>query len=182
MLSMVVAFLLFMHLRTYRPYKIIPQITGNGYNNKRLLAMASSYIWKNIRVKTASCLANSAGIFYNGQEKEGRLLFNIGFAELLLVLVIAYVIVGPKDLPRVARWLGRMVRRARQLIREIKSEVGWDEMMAETEDVRRDIDATLKETDITTDLKDAGKTLRKTVKEAENDAMKKTDRQTEGKP
>ena len=49
------------------------------------------------------------------------MLFNIGFAELLLVLVIAYVIVGPKDLPRVARWLGRMVRRARQLIREIKS-------------------------------------------------------------
>ena len=57
------------------------------------------------------------------------MLFNIGFAELLLVLVIAYVIVGPKDLPRVARWLGRMVRRARQLIREIKSEVGWDGKM-----------------------------------------------------
>ena len=102
-------------------------------------------------------------------------MFNIGFAELLLVLVIAYVIVGPKDLPRVARWLGRMVRRARQLIREIKSEVGWDEMMAETEDVRRDIDTTFKETDITTDLKDAEKTLRKTVKEAENDAMQKTE-------
>ena len=108
-------------------------------------------------------------------------MFNIGFAELLLVLVIAYVIVGPKDLPRVARWLGRMVRRARQLIREIKSEVGWDEMMAETEEVRRDIDATLKETDITADLKDAGKTLRKTMKEAETEAMKKTDQQTEGK-
>ena len=108
-------------------------------------------------------------------------MFNIGFAELLLVLVIAYVIVGPKDLPRVARWLGRMVRRAHQLIREIKSEVGWDEMMAETEDVRRDIDATLKETDITADLKDAGKTLRKTMKEAETEAMKKTDQQTEGK-
>lgn len=108
-------------------------------------------------------------------------MFNIGFAELLLVLVIAYVIVGPKDLPRVARWLGRMVRRARQLIREIKSEVGWDEMMAETEDVRRDIDATLKETDITADLKDAGKTLRRTMKEAETEAMKKTDQQTEDK-
>ena len=41
-------------------------------------------------------------------------MFNIGFAELLLVLIIAYVIVGPKDLPKVARWLGRMVKRARQ--------------------------------------------------------------------
>jgi len=26
-------------------------------------------------------------------------MFNIGFSELILVLVIAYVIVGPKDLP-----------------------------------------------------------------------------------
>ena len=62
-------------------------------------------------------------------------MFNIGFAELLLVLIIAYVIVGPKDLPKVARWLGRMVRTARQLIRELKAEVGWDEMMAETSDI-----------------------------------------------
>ena len=54
-------------------------------------------------------------------------------------------------------------------------------MMAETEDVRRDIDATLKETDITADLKDAEKTLRTTVKEAENATMKKTGQQTEGK-
>ena len=77
-------------------------------------------------------------------------MFNIGFAELLLVLIIAYLIVGPKDLPKVARWLGRMVRYARQLIRELKAEVGWDEMMSETQDVRRDIEGALKEADIRT--------------------------------
>ena len=92
-------------------------------------------------------------------------MFNIGFAELLLVLVIAYVIVGPRDLPKVARWLGRMVRKARQLIREIKNEVGWDEMMSETEDVRKDIDSA---------LKDAGKTLRASMKDAEKETMKKS--------
>ena len=50
-------------------------------------------------------------------------MFNIGFAELLLVLIIAYVIVGPKDLPKVARWLGRMVRYARQLIKDLKPDI-----------------------------------------------------------
>ena len=105
--------------------------------------------------------------------KEGLRLFNIGFAELLLVLVVAYVIVGPKDLPKVARWLGRMVRRARQLVKEVKDEVGWDEMMNETEDVRKDINATLKEADITADFKDAQKELRKSLREAEKDTMKK---------
>ncbi len=101
-------------------------------------------------------------------------MFNIGFAELLLVLVIAYVIVGPRDLPKVARWLGRMVRKARQLIREIKNEVGWDEMMSETEDVRKDIDSALKDADVSGELKDAGKTLRASMKDAEKETMKKS--------
>ena len=100
-------------------------------------------------------------------------MFNIGFAELLLVLVVAYVIVGPKDLPKVARWLGRMVRRARQLIRELKEEIGWNEMMAETEDVRKDIDDALKDADVSAELKDARKELNKSLREAEKETMKK---------
>jgi sec-independent protein translocase protein TatB len=100
-------------------------------------------------------------------------LFNIGFAELLLVLVIAYVIVGPKDLPRVARWLARLVKSARRMIRELKSETGWDEMMAETSDVRRDVDDALKSADIREDLKQARQELQRHVREAEKDTMKK---------
>ncbi len=100
-------------------------------------------------------------------------MFNIGFAELLLVLVIAYVIVGPRDLPKVARWLGRLVRRARQMIRELKEEVGWNEMMAETADVRRDIDDALKEADVSAELKDAQQELRRSVASAEKEAMDK---------
>ena len=99
-------------------------------------------------------------------------MFNIGFAELLLVLIIAYVIVGPKDLPKVARWLGRMVRNARQLIKDLKAEVGWDEVMNETQDVRRDIEGALKDADIRKDLTDARKTLQQSIHEAEKEAMK----------
>ena len=100
-------------------------------------------------------------------------MFNIGFAELLLVLVIAYVIVGPKDLPKVARWLGRLVRQAKQLIRELKEEVGWNEMMAETEDVRREIDSAMKDADVSKEMKDARKTLQNNLRKAEKDTMKK---------
>ncbi len=100
-------------------------------------------------------------------------MFNIGFAELLLVLVIAYVFVGPKDLPKVARWLGRMVKKLRQLIREVKDEVGWDEMMNETEDIRKDIDQTMKDADVTGDLQDAAKELNKNLGEAKRDTFKK---------
>ena len=100
-------------------------------------------------------------------------MFNIGFAELLLVLVIAYVFVGPKDLPKVARWLGRMVKKLRQLLKEVKDEVGWDEMMNETEDIRKDIDQTVKDADVTKDLRDAAKELNKNLGEAKQDTFKK---------
>ncbi|MBQ9196615.1 MAG: twin-arginine translocase subunit TatB [Clostridia bacterium] len=100
-------------------------------------------------------------------------MFNIGFAELLLILVIAYVIVGPKDLPKVARWLARLVKSARRMIRELKAEVGWDDMMRETEDVRTDIDQTLKEADVTADLRDARKELNKSIGEAKKETFKK---------
>ncbi|MBQ6174003.1 MAG: twin-arginine translocase subunit TatB [Clostridia bacterium] len=98
---------------------------------------------------------------------------NIGFAELLLILIVAYVIVGPKDLPKVARWLARLVKKARQLLREVREEVGWDEMMSETEDVRKDIDTTLKDADVTKDLREAQQSLRKNLRQAEKDTMKK---------
>ena len=108
-------------------------------------------------------------------------MFNIGFAELLLVLIIAYVIVGPKDLPKVARWLGRMVRTARQLIHELKAEVGWDEMMAETSDIRQEINSTMKEADLSSDLKEARQLLQKNIKEAEKETMQKPENGGNGK-
>ncbi len=97
-------------------------------------------------------------------------MFNIGFAELILVLLVAFLVVGPKDLPKVARWLGRAVKKARQLIREIREETGWDEMMSETEDVRRDIEQTVKEGDITSDLRSASKELKKSVTDARKES------------
>ena len=113
--------------------------------------------------------------------EEGLRLFNIGFAELLLVLIIAYVIVGPKDLPKVARWLGRMVRGARELIRELKAEVGWDEMMAETSELRQEISSTMKEADLSSDLKEAKQLLQKNMKEAEQETLKKPENGGNGK-
>jgi len=100
-------------------------------------------------------------------------LFNIGFAELILVLLIAFLVVGPKDLPKVARWLGRLVKKIRQMIREVKEELGWDELENDTRDMRRDIDQTVKEADVTKDLREASRDFQKSVNEAKKAAQKK---------
>ena len=87
-------------------------------------------------------------------------MFNIGIGEILIVLVVAFVIVGPDDLPKVARWLGRQVRSLKRMIREIKAETGWDELEKEVTDIRRDVRQTVKEMDITADIKDAAKDVK----------------------
>ena len=77
------------------------------------------------------------------EERGKETIFNIGFWELILVLLIAFLVVGPKDLPKVARWLGRMVKKVKQLIRDVKKETGWDELEKEVKDTRKDMNQTL---------------------------------------
>jgi len=59
------------------------------------------------------------------------LLLDIGWTELALILVVAVVFIGPKDLPVVLRTMGRMTRRARMLLREFQGSV--EDMVRESE-------------------------------------------------
>ena len=54
-------------------------------------------------------------------------------------MIIAYVFVGPKDLPKVAKWLGHAVKRTRAFIYEIKRESGWEDMMNEANDIKNTV-------------------------------------------
>ena len=119
-------------------------------------------------------------IIYSGRRKgEGR-IFNIGFSELILVLLIAFLVVGPQDLPKVARWLGRAVKKLRLLIREVKKETGWDDLEKEFKDTKTEVNTTLndlkKDVDISPELKDASSELRKSVSGVE-DELKQAERQ-----
>lgn len=50
-------------------------------------------------------------------------MFNIGTPELLVVLVIAMVVVGPERLPELARWVGRGLRELRKVQDDVKDMV-----------------------------------------------------------
>lgn len=58
-------------------------------------------------------------------------MFGIEPSEFLLVAVVALVVIGPKDLPRVMRVLGQWVGRARGMARHFRS--GFDEMVRQAE-------------------------------------------------
>ncbi len=56
--------------------------------------------------------------------------FGIGSMELLVVAVVALLVVGPKDLPRLLRAIGSMVGKVKAMAREFQGHL--DEAMRET--------------------------------------------------
>ncbi len=91
-------------------------------------------------------------------------MFNIGFSELILILLVAFVIVGPRDLPKVAAALGRGVRTIRQFMREFQDETGIGDVVDEFKKTSRDLEKTIKEADPTEDLKQAKKDVEDAVR------------------
>lgn len=67
-------------------------------------------------------------------------MFDIAWDELLLIAVVALVVIGPKDLPRVLATVGRWVGRARRMAAEFQSGIERMAREAELEEMRREID------------------------------------------
>lgn len=73
-------------------------------------------------------------------------MFDIGFAELLLVAVISLVVLGPERLPGAMRtcglWVGRIRRTVRDIRTDIEREVGADEIRRQlhNEEVMRSLE------------------------------------------
>lgn len=58
-------------------------------------------------------------------------MFDIAPTELLLVVVVALVVIGPKDLPKAMRVVGKWMGKARGMARHFRA--GLDTMMREAE-------------------------------------------------
>jgi len=63
-------------------------------------------------------------------------MFGIGFPELIIIMVIALIVVGPKKLPDLAKALGKGMAEFRKATHEIKESLDMDEDFNE---VRRDL-------------------------------------------
>ena len=58
-------------------------------------------------------------------------MFDFGFSEILVILVLALIVLGPERLPgvvrRVGRWVGRARAMARQFQDQLEEELDFDE-------------------------------------------------------
>ena len=67
-------------------------------------------------------------------------MFDIGWSELLLIAVVAIVVIGPKDLPRVMRLVGQWTARMKRMGREFQNQFNEALREAELDSVKKDIE------------------------------------------
>jgi len=63
-------------------------------------------------------------------------MFGMGMPEILLILAIALIVIGPRKLPELGRGLGKALREFRQATNEFKSSLNIDDDLG---DVRRSL-------------------------------------------
>lgn len=73
--------------------------------------------------------------------------FGLGYTELFVIAVVAIIVIGPKDLPRVLRALGQTVAKMRGMAREFQGHLDGAMKEAGLDDVKREFQ----------NLKDIGK-------------------------
>ena len=66
-------------------------------------------------------------------------MFGIGTQELIIILLVALIFLGPKRIPEIAKSLGKALREFRRASSELK-----DEIEKEIEDTKGEIDRELK--------------------------------------
>ncbi len=80
-------------------------------------------------------------------------MFGIGMNELLLVLALALIIIGPKKLPEIAKALGKGLAEFKRATEEFKNTINEESRVAETRDqLVREGKIQAPETDADTDV------------------------------
>ena len=99
-------------------------------------------------------------------------MFSFGWGEILLILVVIIIVVGPKDIPKFLNQIGNLSKSIKKISREFKSSLNQIVEESDLNEVKNSItEATNlnKELDIKNNLKNEIKTIKETISSVEED-------------
>ncbi len=106
--------------------------------------------------------------------------FGIGYTEIAVIAIIAVIVIGPKDLPKVLRAFGQSLGKMRGMAREFQGhldqamkEAGLEDVKKEVQNLKSTVDAAANpikavKTEMTADLKKQDDDFKKYFGEIEN--------------
>jgi sec-independent protein translocase protein TatB len=68
-------------------------------------------------------------------------MFELSFSELVVILVVALVVIGPERLPKVARTMGLLWGRAQRYVNGVKADIERDMAISELREMKAKIQA-----------------------------------------
>ena len=83
-------------------------------------------------------------------------MFNVGMMEFIFLIIVAFVVVGPKDLPKVARAVARAIKYAKELTRDMMAALNLEEelnVVKEMTDVKKTVEGAIDPKQILTSVK-----------------------------
>jgi|SRR5487761_2119863 sec-independent protein translocase protein TatB len=67
-------------------------------------------------------------------------MFDIGFSELVVIMVVALIVIGPERLPKVARTMGLLWGRAQRYINGVRADIERDMQMDELKQLKQKVE------------------------------------------
>jgi Tat protein translocase TatB subunit len=65
-------------------------------------------------------------------------MFNIGFPELLLILAVALLVVGPSKLPELARSMGKAFSQFRRMADDVRDTIEHETALEDTKEEKKE--------------------------------------------
>jgi sec-independent protein translocase protein TatB len=92
-------------------------------------------------------------------------MIDLGLTKLALIGAVALIVIGPKDLPKVARMAGNLFGRAQRYISQVKSEVSREIEMEELRKMQKEVESAAQnfEQDINKEVSEAQQELNELV-------------------
>ena len=68
-------------------------------------------------------------------------MFDFSFSELMVIMVVALIVIGPERLPKVARTLGHLWGRAQRYVNGVKADIERDMAVEEFRQLQQKVQA-----------------------------------------
>jgi len=66
-------------------------------------------------------------------------MFDVGFSEIVVIMLVALVVIGPERLPKVARTLGHLWGRAQRVVYSVKQDINTSVELEELRKVQSEV-------------------------------------------